>query len=107
MTEEKKKRNKSLIIGGQKYYTQIPEKFENRPVWEKPNAKHLKAILPGNVEEVIAVEKKKYKKGDVLLTFKAMKMLNSLLMPYSGVVTKIHVKKGEVLIKNQLLIEIE
>lgn len=107
MEEEKKKRNKSLVIAGQKYYTQLTPKFEKRPVWEKSNPKQLRAIIPGNVEEIMAVEKKRYKKGEVLLTFKAMKMLNSLLMPFSGIVKKIHVTKGETLTKNQLLVEIE
>lgn len=105
--EEKKKRNKSLVIAGQKYYTQFTPKFENRPTWEKSDTKKLCAIIPGNIEDIVASEKKRYKKGDILLTFKAMKMLNSLLMPFSGVVKKIHVTKGEVISKNQLLVEIE
>lgn len=107
MEEEKKKRNKSLVIAGQKYYTQLTPKFENRPIWEKSDPKQLRAIIPGNIEEIVAAEKKRYKKGEVLLTFKAMKMLNSLLMPLSGVVKKIHVAKGDVVAKNQLLVEIE
>ncbi|PVX50985.1 biotin-dependent enzyme [Balneicella halophila] len=107
MTKEKKKRNKSLIVSGQKFYTQLTPKFESRTAWEKANPKHLRAIIPGNIEDIVAVEKKRYKKGDVLLTFKAMKMLNTVLMPFSGVVKKIHVKKGDVLTKNQLMVEIE
>ncbi len=105
--EEKKKRNKSLIIGEQKYYTLFTEKFENRTVWEKVNPKELRAVLPCGIEKIKSVEKKRYKKGDVLLTFKAMKMVNSLLMPFSGKVKKIHVKEGDSVKKNQLLIEIE
>lgn len=107
MEEEKKKRNKSLVVAGQKFYTQLTQKFEERPIWKKADPKELRAIIPGNIEEIIAVEKKRYKKGDVLLTFKAMKMLNSLLMPSSGIVKKIHVEKGEVITKNQLLVELE
>lgn len=105
--DEKKKRNKSLIIEEQKYYTLLTKKFENRKAWEKADPKQLTAIIPCNIEEVKATEKKRYKKGEVLLTFRAMKMLNSLLMPMSGIVKKIHVNEGDIVTKNQLLVELE
>lgn len=105
--DEKKKRNKSLIIEEQKYYTLLTKKFENRKAWEKADPKQLRAIIPCNIEEVKATEKKRYKKGEVLLTFRAMKMLNSLLMPMSGIVKKVHVNEGDVVTKNQLLVELE
>lgn len=105
--EQKKKRNKSIVIGGQKYYTQLSSKFENRKVWEEPNPNLLKAIIPGNIEKIFAKEGKNYKKGELLLTFKAMKMENSLLMPFTGKVKKIYVTENEVLKKEQLLIELE
>lgn len=107
MKEETKKRNKSLIIEGQKYYTQFTKKFENRKVWEKPNPKLIKSVLPGNVVKVFAEENKKYRKGEVLLIFKAMKMDNSLLMPFSGEIKKVYVNEGDVLKKDQLLVEIK
>ncbi len=105
--EEKKKRNKSLTIGERKYYTQFTEKFENRTAWKKANPKELRAVLPCSIEKINSVEKKSYKKGELLLTFKAMKMVNSLLMPFSGKVKTIHVKEGDSVKKNQLLMEIE
>lgn len=107
MKEETKKRNKSLIIEGQKYYTQFTKKFEDRKVWEKPNPKLIKSVLPGNVVKVFAEENKKYRKGEVLLIFKAMKMDNSLLMPFSGEIKKVYVNEGDVLKKDQLLVEIK
>lgn len=106
MEEEKKIRNKSLIIGGQKYYTQFTNKYENKKPWEPINPKLIKAIIPSSIEEIIAKENKQYKKGEVLLIFKAMKMSNKLLMPFSGIIKKIHVKEGDSVPKNQLLIEI-
>lgn len=105
--EQKKKRNKSIMIEGQKYYTHLTPKFENRKVWEVPNKNILKAVIPGNVEKIYAKEGKSYKKGEVLLTFKAMKMVNSLLMPFTGKVKKIYVAENEVLKKEQLLVELE
>lgn len=107
MEQEKKKRNKSIVIGGQKYYTQFSKKFEERKIWEVPNPNLLKAVIPGNIEKIFAKEGKGYKKGEILLTFKAMKMENSLLMPFTGKVKKIYVEQGEILKKNQLLIELE
>lgn len=107
MKEEIKKRNKSLIIEEQKYYTQLTKKFENRKVWEKPNPKVIKSVLPGNVVKVFAEANKKYRKGEVLLIFKAMKMDNSLLMPFSGEIKEVYVSEGDVLRKDQLLIEIK
>ncbi len=107
MDKEKKVRNKSLIIEGQKYYTLLTSKYENKKPWEKEDPKLIKAIIPANIEEITAKEGKRYKKGDILLIFKAMKMSNKLLMPFSGVIKKIHVKKDDVVTKNQLLVEIE
>ncbi len=107
MEEEKKIRNKSLIIEGQKYYTQLTEKYETKKKWEPVNPKLIKAIIPANIEEITAKEGKRYKKGDELLIFKAMKMNNKLLMPFSGIIKKIYIKKGDIVTKNQLLVEIE
>jgi biotin carboxyl carrier protein len=50
-------------------------------------------------------EKEKVKKGESLLSLQAMKMNNEILAVTAGTVRKIHVKKGDVVVKNQLLVE--
>ncbi len=106
MTEEKK-RYKSLTVGDTKYKTYLTEKYQNRKNWELPDPKKIKTAIPGSIEKVVAKEGKKYKRGEVLLILKAMKMENKLLMPFLGVVKKIHVKEGTNVPKDHLLIELE
>ena len=46
------------------------------------------------------------KEGEVLLILEAMKMMNKVLMPYDGKVTKIMVAEGQRVPKNHLIVEI-
>ena len=45
--------------------------------------------------------------GDLLLIHEAMKMLNRVVAPISGVVTSINVEVGEKIGKNHLMLKIE
>jgi acetyl/propionyl-CoA carboxylase alpha subunit len=45
--------------------------------------------------------------GDVVLVLEAMKMANRIVMPFDGTIKAIHVKKGDIVPKNQLMVEIE
>jgi len=49
----------------------------------------------------------KVKRGQTVAVIEAMKMRNEILAPFSGVVRKIHVKKGEMVPKSYLLIEMD
>jgi biotin carboxyl carrier protein len=55
---------------------------------------------------VFVKENNKVKAGDTLLALQAMKMDNHLISPFSTTVKKVHVKQGDKVIKNQVLVEL-
>ena len=60
--------------------------------------------MPGLVLRVTANEGQAVNKGDTLLVLEAMKMENSIKSPGDGLVSKIMVKPGQAVEKNQLLV---
>jgi biotin carboxyl carrier protein len=89
------------------YKTQLTNKFKNRKKWSPPNKNHILSVIPGTILEIMVKEKQKKKEGDILLILEAMKMANRITMPMDGVIKTIHVKKGETVPKNHVMIEIE
>lgn len=68
---------------------------------------NLKAPLPGTICEISVVNDQKIKKGDALLTLEAMKMQNEIVSPIDGVISMVHIKESDNVLKDQLLVEIE
>jgi biotin carboxyl carrier protein len=95
-----------LDIQGDKYETILTKKYENRKKWEKPNEKNICSFIPGTVTEIFVKAGQILKKGDKLLMFEAMKMLNSIEMPVNGKIKKVHVSVGDRLPKGTLMIEL-
>ncbi len=87
--------------------TKFTVKFANRKPYAPPNPKKISAFIPGTIIKVFVKEKSKVKKGESLLTLQAMKMNNVIIAPLDGVIKKVHVKPGEVVTKNQLLVELK
>ncbi len=103
----KKVSYKSLLIENIKYRTKLTKKYQSRKPYEKKDIKKLTAFIPGTIKKIYVKPGKKVKEGDNLLILEAMKMNNELLSPTSGVVKAVLVKKGDLVTKNQLLIEFE
>lgn len=100
-------RLESLEIGSAVYITRLTNKFRNRPLWIKPDEKRIVAIIPGNIQKIMASEGDEVSAGTPLLILEAMKMRNEVLSPIQGVVKKIHVSEGEMVPKSHLLIEMD
>ena len=66
--------------------------------------KQLKAPIPSQVMKVNINEGQEVKKGDLLLVLEAMKTENHILAWKDGIIDKIHIKMGEQVKLNQLLI---
>jgi len=87
--------------------TGFTKKFANRKPYQAPDHRKMTAFIPGTIQKVFVKDKEKVKKGASLLTLQAMKMNNIILAPFDGVIKKVHVKPGEVVVKNQLLVEMK
>ncbi|HRY33743.1 MAG TPA: acetyl-CoA carboxylase biotin carboxyl carrier protein subunit [Bacteroidales bacterium] len=94
-----------LVVEHDKYKTLPNTKYLRRKPYEPLNKKLVTAFIPGNIKRISVQEKKKVLKGEVLLTLEAMKMNNQILAPIDGFIKKIHVRDGESVTKNQLLVE--
>ena len=107
--EPKRTRHTTLIIDGTAYKTQIPPKYKNRTGKDSAlsNPKLITAFIPGTILEVKVKPGKDIKKGEPLLVLEAMKMNNIIRSSVNGKVKKIHCKKGDLVSKSQLLVELE
>lgn len=107
MAMAKKEKYDILCIDGTNYKTTLTTKFKNRVNWKKPDEKMVKAYIPGNIPKIYVTQGQKVKEGAKLLLLEAMKMKNIVVSPISGTVKVIHVKEGDRVPKQHLLIEIE
>jgi biotin carboxyl carrier protein len=89
------------------YETLPTKKYLQHKEWEAPNDKKLKAEIPGLVIDVMVKKNQKVKEGECVLLIEAMKMNNIISFVIDGTIKEIHVKKGEKVSKNQLLIELK
>ena len=69
--------------------------------------KHISSPMPGKVVRVLVSEGEAVVKGQTVITLSAMKMESEYKSAIDGVVGKIHVKDGDTVEGNQVLIEIE
>jgi len=89
------------------YKTKLTDKFRNRKKWTPPNKNHVLALIPGTILEMKVKENQKVKAGESLLILEAMKMENNIIMPFDGKIASILVKEGEIVKKNQVMIELK
>lgn len=109
MKEMEKKENKYVdfsIMAGT-YKTRLNKKFCNRPQWHKPEPGDVLSNLPGTIIQIKVKKGEKVEAGQLLLIHEAMKMLNRIVAPVSGVVAEINVSVGDKIGKNHLMIKIE
>ncbi len=78
-----------------------------RNLYIQVDAGQVYPFIPGTIVEVTAKVGDVVKEGDKLLLLYAMKMNNDVCAPVSGKVKKINVKAGQVVSKNDILVEIE
>ena len=105
--DEKKARYSTLTVDGGTYKTLLTVKYKNRSKYEEHNPKLVRAFLPGTIVEVKVNTSKKVIAGEPLLVLEAMKMMNSIVSHIDGKVLKVNVKKGQLVSKNEVLIELE
>lgn len=105
--EGKKVELQSLEINDTVYKTLLTEKYQNRKPWHPRNEKQVLGVLPGTIQDVNVSKGSSVKKGEVLLTYVAMKMVNTVKAPASGVVKEVFVASGDKFPKGEILLELE
>jgi biotin carboxyl carrier protein len=98
---------KTLNIEYFKYRTLLTEKFQKRKTYKAKDPKQVLAFIPGTIRKVSVKEGDKVKAGDLLLILDAMKMKNRILSPFEGIVKKVKAEAGNIVAKNQVLVELE
>lgn len=89
------------------YETLPTTKYLQHKAWKAPNEKMLLSQIPGQVLDIFVKKGQKVKEGETVVLIEAMKMNNLLSFPLDGVVKTIHVKKGDIIAKNVLLVELK
>lgn len=66
----------------------------------------VRSPLPGTISKVVVKEGDIVKIGQLMLTMEAMKMENNILAERDGTVRTIHVKPGDNVLQNDILVDI-
>jgi len=101
------KNTKRLVIDDTAYETRFTRKYEQRKAWQPVNPRHVLAFIPGSIVEVHVQPGQRVTCGDGLLVLEAMKMRNDVTAAQDSIIKAVHVKPGDKVMKNQLLIEFE
>jgi biotin carboxyl carrier protein len=104
--EDPKKIN-ILNIDDTFYQTQLTKKYKSRKPYTVPDPKKVYAIIPGIIRDINVKVGQNVKEGDKILILEAMKMKNILLSHRAGKVKEIKIESGDMVFKNQVLIEFE
>lgn len=108
MSEESPKELYSIFeLDGVEYKTLLSKKFRNRKKYVKWDPKLIHAVIPGTIIKVLIRRGRKVETGDNLLMIEAMKMQSYIQAHTDGKIKKIHVKKGQMVSKGFLMIEME
>lgn len=109
-----KSQNKyTVLLNGLSYSFTIesPISFRRRQYLEKHKQTNklevVSAPMPGKIVELLVEEQSRVKEGESILILEAMKMQNEIITQVSGKVRKIHVKPGDSVAKDEVLLEIE
>ena len=104
---EQKIKCRILQIEETKYRTTFTKKFENRKQYVPNDPNKIYTFLPGTILEIFIKAGQKVKMGDPLIIFEAMKMRNKIIAPADGKIKTLNVVKGAIIVKGQLIAELE
>ncbi len=110
---EKNQNKYTVLLNGVSYSFTIesPISYSRRKYLEKfkevPKTENISAPMPGKIIELLVEENVTVKEGESILILEAMKMQNEITTHVSGKVKKIHVRPGDTVSKDQVMMEIE
>lgn len=93
-----------LHLENGEYRTILTDKFRNRKPYVA--TQHVvTAAIPGTIISVLVEKGQEVKRGDALCILDSMKMNNTIFADENGIVSKIHIKEGDVVGKDALMME--
>lgn len=95
----------SLVIEDVRYKTRLSKKFLARKNYVPQDPKKIVSFIPGTIVNVFVKKGSKVKEGEKLMELEAMKMVNTIFSPADGVLKEVYVKNGDLVTKNQLLLQ--
>lgn len=98
-------RYKTLEIDNIKYRTTYNKKYDQRKSYKPEDPKKILAVIPGTIVKIFVKNGARVKEGDRLMVLDAMKMMNDIMSPATGVIKEVFVTEGERVSKKHLLIE--
>ncbi len=104
---EHKDKLQGFILDDTKYFTLLTKKFQKRKKYQPSDYTKLRAFIPGVIQKIYVEPGQNVHKGQPLLVLEAMKMKNDVLSPIDAKVQSILVKVGDVVSKDQILIEFQ
>lgn len=113
LEENKKTKTCKLSVNGIEINTSIQDKFdlllENMGIKNNTalHVKDTKAPMPGLIQEVFVSDGQAVKQGDSLLVLVAMKMENIIKASSDAIIKSIKVKDGQIVEKNQVLMDFQ
>jgi biotin carboxyl carrier protein len=96
-----------LVIDDTSYETRVTPKFRLRKPYVAVDPKKVYAFIPGIITKLNIYEGQKISKGQSMLILEAMKMMNDVACPVDGRIKTIHIKQSQMVVKGQLLLELE
>lgn len=95
---------------GYSFSVETPISFKRKELLEKTIKDNknlaLTAPMPGKIVEILVEENTEVKAGDPILILEAMKMQNEITIDKGGKVKKINVRPGDLVMKDDILVEL-
>lgn len=108
MAEEPKDvKYKKFVLDGVTYKTTLNKKFTTRKKYVPHNPKKIEASIPGTIVKILVRKGRKVEAGDNLILLEAMKMQSYVQTNIDGKVKSVNVKKGQMVSKGYVIIELE
>jgi pyruvate/2-oxoglutarate dehydrogenase complex dihydrolipoamide acyltransferase (E2) component len=91
---------------GTDYKTMLTDKFLKHKPYEPEDLTKITAQIPGTMLKILVREGQTINPSKCLFILEAMKMKNKVYSAVSGRIKKIHITEGQIVTKNQLLLEL-
>ena len=98
---------KTFTVDDTQYKTLFTIKFKKRKPYAPADPNLVLAYIPGVIQKIFVTKGQRIKRGDSLFILEAMKMKNDVVSPRDGTIKHVFVELGQMVGKNQRLLEFE